>query len=94
MKNRPKVIVNRPKIDLSSVKSQVISTSKYWRDGEQIKMFIISFKIGGKTMCQTRHMTESECKKYKQLPSLEAVSNAQKNKGLQDCHLNLKRKIK
>jgi len=91
MKHKDKLLqTNEPKIDMESINVQTISTSNNWLDNEPIKMYVITFKLGNKKISQTRHMTESQMNEYKKNPKIDVVSNAGKDKGLQDTHINLK----
>lgn len=81
---------NTKLIDLSSINVTCISTSRKIVNNEYVKMYIITFLYGNKTVSQTKHMTEKQMMSYKKSPSIDAVSNAGK-KGLQTCHINLKK---
>jgi len=78
-------------LKVSDVEIRLISHSNNYRVGtnDRINQYVVTFYIGKQRYSQTKHMTESEIKKYAENPSIDVVGSGFK-KGLQDCHYNIK----
>ena len=69
-----------------------ISTHKQSNErNAPLHMYVVTYTIGSKRHSQTRHMTASAMEEYKEGLKLDVNSNASKSRGLQHCHLDIKK---